>query len=105
MKRLLSVFTALMLVGVMTCSCTGSDGFSISVTGMDTVISYKLYGKNARETYSAIDAVFSEIEQASDRYVEGSPAERITRDGVSNEKHIIEQVRVSNKVYALSDGC
>ena len=104
MKKLLSVFTALVLVGMMMCSCTEINGFSVSVTGMDTVISYKLYGRNARETYTAIDAVFSEIERASDRFVEGSPAERITRDGVSNEKHIIEQVRVSNEVYALSGG-
>ncbi|MBE7092217.1 MAG: FAD:protein FMN transferase [Clostridiales bacterium] len=99
--KIISILCLFMLIFT---GCASKESFSGTVTGMGTVISYKIYGKNPDVVYTQISHMFDEIENACSLTKEGSKINLLNETGTTDNKYITEQVEKITPLLEKSEG-
>ena len=111
MKKIL---TTILTILILFSGCgEKKESFSATVTAMGTVASYKIYGQGARETFSQINEIFEEIDNACSLTKEGSAVNMLNFLGKTDNPYIVEQatlfeknglLKISEKKFDLTVG-
>ena len=95
MKKIL---TTILTILILFSGCgEKTESFNATVTAMGTVASYKIFGQGARESFSEIDKVFEEIDNACSLTKEGSAVNMLNSSGETDNPYIVEQAELFSK--------
>ncbi len=99
-KCIVTIFTicALLFTGC------AQNSYSASLTGMGTVISHKIYGKNAQEVFLELSKLIDEIDSACSLTKEDSEINRLNETGVTDNIHIVSQARTFSELQLKTEG-
>ena len=100
MKYIITIFTicALLFTG-----CE-QNSYSASLTGMGTVISHKIYGKNAKEVFFELSEIIDELDSVCSLTKTDSEINRLNETGKTDNVHIITQARAFSELYLKTEG-
>lgn len=99
-KYIITIFTicALLFTGC------AQNSYSVSLTGMGTVISHKIYGENAKEVFLELSRIIDEIDSACSLTNENSAINRLNETGVTENVHILSQAQAFSEMYLKTEG-
>lgn len=95
------IFTAILTILFIFTGCTSSKPYEATLTGMGTLISYKLYGENGEAVFKEIDGMFVEIDNACSSTKENSAVNNLNKSYVTDNKYIVEQAMLFEKYNLL----
>lgn len=88
------IIIAILTILLMFTGCTSQKPYEITLTGMGTIVSYKLYGENGQAVYSEIDRIFTEIDNACSLTKEDSAINALNETGSTDNIYIVEQAKL-----------
>ncbi len=102
-KKRILIYVAVLIIAVAAGACYLVSQTQKPAVGtsflMDTVVEYKLYGKNAEQAKLAVEQTLSAFENQVSRYIKGSEIDRL------NQKAGIEPISLSQDTFDLLSRC
>ncbi len=81
--------------------CVPNKPLEMTLTGMGTVVSYKLYGENGEVAFEEIDKIFAEIDDACSLTKESSEINKLNETFETRNIYIVEQARLFSEYDLL----
>lgn len=98
MRKITIILLTILLIFT---GCVPQRPMERTLTGMGTVVSYKLYGEKGQEAFEEIDKIFTEIDNACSLTKEDSEINKLNKSFETSNIYIVEQARLFSEYDLL----